>query len=64
MTKDMFVIIKEVVRVTGKAVLVIEENTNKALWLPLEQSERYGNRVFIPDWLYERVHDHSDGEGI
>ena len=56
MTKKMFVIIKEVVRVTDKAALIIEEGTNKAMWLPLNQSQRYNNRVFIPDWLYERVH--------
>ncbi len=46
--------ISRVVAVTDKRVCVRVADTGEELWLPLSQAERFGDRVFIPDWLARR----------
>jgi len=46
--------ISGVQEITDKRVKVIVADTGKELWLPIECAERYGDRVFIPDWLARR----------
>jgi len=53
--------ISEVVEITDKRVKVIMANTGEELWLPLSQAERFGDRVFIPDWLAERYNQLKGG---
>ncbi len=43
--------ISQVVEITDKRVKVILADTGDEIWLPLSESERFGNQVFIPDWL-------------
>lgn len=43
--------ISGVEKVTDKRVKVILADSGKELWLPRKCAERFGNRVFIPDWL-------------
>ena len=47
--------ITEVLDVTEKGVQVIVKNSGKQLWLPLAHTERYGNRIFIPTHLYNKI---------
>lgn len=48
---------KTMIRISGvaeiqdKRVKVILANTGEQIWLPLKEAERFGNRVYIPDWL-------------
>lgn len=46
--------ISRVVEITDKRVKVILAESGKEIWLPLSQAERFGDRVFIPDWLARR----------
>ena len=43
--------ISKVVQITDTRVKVILADTGDELWIPLNQAERYGNRIYIPDWL-------------
>jgi len=47
--------IADVLAVTGHSVRVMVADTGKPLWLPLKYAEHYNNRVFIPQWLYNKV---------
>ena len=46
--------ISQVIEITDKRVKVILADTGEDLWLPLKCAERFGDRVFIPDWLARR----------
>ena len=46
--------ISRVAEITDKRVKVIVADTGKEVWLPLKEAERYGNRVYVPDWLARR----------
>jgi len=46
--------ISRVIEITDKRVKVIMADTGDELWLPLKEAERFGDRVFIPDWLAKR----------
>jgi len=46
--------ISGVVHITDKRVKVILADTGEELWLPRKEAERFGNRVYIPDWLAQR----------
>ena len=46
--------ISRVMEITDKRVKVILADTGNELWLPLKCAERFGDRVFIPDWLARR----------
>ena len=54
--------ISKVIEITNKRVKVILADTGDELWLPLSQAERFGDRIFIPDWLarrYKRYYEHT-----
>lgn len=46
--------IKNVEGIVGKRVKVILPD-NSELLLPISQAERYGDRIFIPTWLAEKM---------
>jgi len=46
--------ITKIKEITDSQVLVVTES-GADLKLPLSQVERFGNRVFIPTWLAERM---------
>jgi len=54
--------ISRVVAVTDRRVCVRMADTGEELWLPLSQAERFGDRVFIPDWLARRYRQFSNNE--
>ncbi len=47
--------ITEVKDIVKKRVLVVREDNGEDLWLPISQVERYGNNVWIPRWLADRM---------
>lgn len=46
--------ISEVIEITDKRVKVRLAITGEELWLPLNQVERFGDIVYVPDWLAMR----------
>jgi len=46
--------ISGVADITDKRVKIILADTGETIWLPRTETERYGNRVYIPDWLARR----------
>ena len=53
MMKTRIKIIK-VKAIADKTVTVIRKN-GEELRLPISQAERYGNRIFIPTWLAQKM---------
>lgn len=53
--------ISGVKEINEKRILVTLKETGEELWLPLSQAERFGDRVFIPDWLAERYNQLKGG---
>jgi hypothetical protein len=53
------VIIKEVGDIAGKQV-VVKLLTGISVLLPISQLERYGNKVHMPQWLYDKVINGKD----
>ena len=51
---------KVMIRIAGvkaieeKRVLVTLADTGKDMYFPIDESERYGNRLYIPLWLAEK----------
>jgi len=50
-TEKTCIEISEVIEITDSQVAVIVKKTGKVLVLPINQSEKFHNRIFIPAWL-------------
>jgi len=56
--------ISGVIDITDTQVKVVMASTGEEIWLPLSQAERFGNRIFIPDWLARRYKQLRTHESI
>ena len=50
-TEKICIEISRVIEITDSQVVVIVKKTGKVLVLPINQSEKFQNRIFIPTWL-------------
>jgi len=46
--------ISGVTKITDRRIRVVLAETGEEIWLPACCAERYGDRVYIPDWLARR----------
>jgi len=51
----------KVKEIAENTVTVIKENGDE-LKLPISQTERFGNRVFIPTWLAQKIGGQRNGK--
>jgi hypothetical protein len=52
-SEKVLILIKGISQITNKRVEIILEDDRK-IWLPIDESERFGNRVYVPKWLAKK----------